>query len=117
MDCSKCHKQYAGKAQTAFNLRLNNHRKDARRTVAIRADRHFNCPNHDFNRDAKFTVIEELKNTDTFDKEKLKYILEKREDFWMIKLKTIQPDGLNDGLTILTRPSISDFNSYVSTQH
>ena len=61
-------------------------------------DRHFNCPNHDFNRDAKFTVIEELKNTDSFDKEKVKYILEKREDFWMIKLKTIHPDGLNDGL-------------------
>ena len=41
-------------------------------------------------------VIEELKNTDTFDK--VKYILEKRENFWMIKLKTIHPDGLNDGL-------------------
>ena len=117
MDCSKCHKQYAGKAQTAFNLRLNNHRKDVRRINAIRADRHFNCPNHDFNRDAKFTVIEELKNTDTFDKEKVKYILEKREDFWMIKLKTIHPMDLMMDLTILTRPSISDFNFYVSTQH
>ena len=98
MDCSKCHKQYVGKAQTAFNLRLNNHCKDVRRTDTIRADRHFNCPDHEFNRDAKFTVIEELKNTDTFDKKKVKYILEKREDFWMIKLKTIHPDGLNDGL-------------------
>ena len=98
MDCSKCHKQYVGKAQTVFNLRLNNHRKDVRRTDAIRADRHFNCPDHEFNRDAKFTVIEELKNTDTFDKKKVKYILEKGEDFWMIKLKTIHPDGLNDGL-------------------
>ena len=61
MDCSKCHKQCVGKAQTAFNLRLNNHHKDVRRTDAIRADRRFNCPNHDFNRDTKFTVIEELK--------------------------------------------------------
>ena len=43
----------------------------------------------------KFTVIEELKNTDTFDKKKVKHILEKCEDFWMIKLKTIHPDGLN----------------------
>ena len=59
MDCSKCHKQYVGKAQAAFNLRLNNHHKDVRRIDAIRADRHFNCPDHDFNRDAKFTVIEE----------------------------------------------------------
>ena len=85
MDCSKCQKQYVGKVQKAFNLRLKNHCKDVRRTDAIRADRHFNCPNHDFDRDVKFTVIEELKNTDTFDKEKVKYILEKREDFWMIK--------------------------------
>ena len=98
MDCSKCHKHNVGKAQTAFNLRLNNHHKDVRRTDAIRADRHLYCLDHDFNREAKFTFIEELKNTDTFDKEKVKYILEKREDFWMIKLKTIHPDGLNDGL-------------------
>ena len=81
MDCLKCHKQYVGKAQTAFNLMLNNHRKDIHRTDAIRANRHFNCPNHDFNRDAKFTVIEELKNTDTFDKEKVKYILENVRTF------------------------------------
>ena len=95
MDCSKCHKQYVGKA---FNLRLYNHCKDVHRIDAILAKRHFNCPNHDFNREAKFTVIKELKNTDTFNKKKVKYILEKREDFWMIKLKTIHPDGLNDGL-------------------
>ena len=69
MDCSRCHKQYVGKDQPPFNLRLNNHLKDVRGTDVIRADyRHFHCPNHDFNRDAKFTVIEELKNTDTFDK-------------------------------------------------
>ena len=71
MDCSKCHKQYVGKAQTAFNLRLNNHRKDVRRTDAIRADRHFNCPDHEFNRDAKFTVIEELKTQIPLIKRKL----------------------------------------------
>ena len=73
--------------------------------------RHFNCPNHDFNRYAKFTVTEELKNMDTFDKKKVRYILEKREDFLMIKLKTIHPDGLNDGLNHSMRPLISDFNS------
>ena len=95
MDCYKCRKQYGGKAQTAFNLRLNNHCEDVLRTDTIRADRHFNCPDHEFNRNAKFTVIEELKNTDTFDERKVEYILEKREDFWMIKLKTIHPDGLN----------------------
>ena len=47
----------------------------------------------------RITVIEELKNTDTFDKKEVKHILEKHEDFWMIKLKTIP-------LTILTRSLI-----------
>ena len=55
MDCSKCRKQYVGKAQTAFNLKLNNHRKGVRRTDAIRADRHFNSPDHDFDRNTKRT--------------------------------------------------------------
>ena len=29
LECKKCHIQYVGKAETDFNLRLNNHRKDA----------------------------------------------------------------------------------------
>ena len=29
LECKKCHIQYVGKAETDFNLRLNNHHKDA----------------------------------------------------------------------------------------
>ena len=29
MECKLCNKQYIGKAETAFNIRLNNHRKDS----------------------------------------------------------------------------------------
>ena len=28
MECRLCNKQYIGKAETAFNIRLSNHRKD-----------------------------------------------------------------------------------------
>ena len=30
-ECILCNKQYVGKAETNFNVRLNNHRKDAKK--------------------------------------------------------------------------------------
>ena len=41
MECTLCNKQYVGKAETTFNIRLNNHRKDTKDTNAILACRHF----------------------------------------------------------------------------
>ena len=37
MECTLCNKQDVGKAETAFNIRLNNHRKDIKDTNAILA--------------------------------------------------------------------------------
>ena len=47
-----------------------------------------------FNKHAKFTLIE-LFSDKNIDKELLKYRLKKGEDFWIIKLKTLQPHGFN----------------------
>ena len=58
-----CSIQYVGKSETPFNIRLNNHRKDVKRSDSIPACQHFNNNRHEFNRDAKFTVIEQLRNT------------------------------------------------------
>ena len=41
MDCTLCNKKYVGKAETAFNIRLNNHKKDNKDPNAILACRHF----------------------------------------------------------------------------
>ena len=41
LECKKCHIQYVGKAETDFNLRLNNHRKDVYKADAIIASCHF----------------------------------------------------------------------------
>jgi len=50
LDCLKCKIQYIGKAETAFYLRLNNHRKDSKQTRnVIPASAHFNQVNHNFN--------------------------------------------------------------------
>ena len=41
MECTLCNKQYVGKAKTAFDIRLNNHKKDIKNPNAILAYRHF----------------------------------------------------------------------------
>ena len=69
MECTLCKIQYVGKAETTFNIRLNNHRKDANgnNPKAIPASIHFKKPHHNFNKDAKFTLIEQINhiiNTD-----------------------------------------------------
>ena len=37
LECKKCHIQYEGNAETDFNSRPNNHRKDIYKADAIRA--------------------------------------------------------------------------------
>ena len=51
--------------ETAFNVRLNNHRNDVRNPHpnTILACKHFPEKNHNFNKHAKFIIIEELTNT------------------------------------------------------
>ena len=41
MECILCKMQYVGKAETAFNLRLNNYRKDTKKPNSILAWKHF----------------------------------------------------------------------------
>ena len=81
MECRKCHIQYIGKTETAFNQRLNNHRSNAYRPKpdTIPACKHFNGKDHDFNRDVKFILIEQIGNSKTI-AEKQKIILQ-RENF------------------------------------
>ena len=80
-----CNKQYTGKSETAFNLSLNNHRKDVNKQKLLQADQNFWLSGHNFNKHSKFTLIEQLNDNDkqgtikTSAKKKL-------EDFWIIKL-------------------------------
>ena len=54
----------------------------------------FKCQVHNFNTDAKFTIIEEVYNK-SLSKLKIRSLLEHREDFWILKLQTLSPQGLN----------------------
>ena len=98
IDCQKCGAQYVGKSETPFNIRLNNHRKDVQNLqVTLSVSQHFREANHSFNRDAKFTLIEKIKNNSMSQKD-MRRTLEDHEDLWILKLGTLRPNGLNDKL-------------------
>ena len=71
-----------GKAETAFNSRLNNHRKDIKNPNAILACRHFQQQGHNFNSHAKSIIIDKLVNTFS-SKDILRERLIQRENFWI----------------------------------
>ena len=95
LECYICNIQYVGKSETPFNIRLNNHRKDVKNPNAIPACKHFNRHDHDFNNHGKIIIIEQLRNIRTTSTEKLKERLKQRENFWLMKLETLEPLGLN----------------------
>ena len=62
MECILCKMQYVGKADTAVNPRLNNYRKDTKKPNSILACKHFQEQGHNFNKHAKFVIIDKLVN-------------------------------------------------------
>ena len=98
MECILCKLQYVGKPEIAFNLRLNNHRKDTNKHNSILAYKHFQEKGHNFNQNAKFIIIGKLANLHGY-KEALQEMLVIRETFWIQELKTLVPFGLNQELS------------------
>ena len=98
MECTLCNKQYVGKAETSFNIRLNNHRKNVNKPNGIVACKHFQQRDHNFNKHAKFIIIDQLKNLQK-PKEILRERLIERENFWIKTLDTLHPKGFNQELS------------------
>ena len=96
--CTLCNGQYVGKAEMAFNIRLNNHRKDTKNLNTILVCRNFQQQGHNFNSPAKYIVIEKLVNTSSSNDILRKHLIE-RENFWVRKLRTLFPHGLNQELS------------------
>ena len=98
MVCCLCEKsQYVGKSEYSVNLRINTHRNDVWRTDGPPGDKHFQMPVHNFNTQAKFTIIVEVYNK-SLSKLKIRSLLEHRVDFWILKLQALSPQGLNISL-------------------
>ena len=77
---------------------MNNHRKDVKDPKAIPEDKHFSQTEHIFNLHAKFIIIEQLQELEKTSNEILKERLKTRETFWITKLKTLTPSGLDQDL-------------------
>ena len=65
---------------------------------AILACAHFRKEGHNFIQHAKFTLIEQLTETENVSKATLKLRLKLREHFWILKLDTLSPKDLNQEL-------------------
>ena len=95
LECTKCNnKPYVGKCETPGNERINTHRHDAKSFDSIPVDAHFMEPGHNFNIHAKFTFIEKVRKNN-ISKFEMTRLLKQREDFWMLKLQTLKPNGFN----------------------
>ena len=93
-----CNIQYVGKSETSFNIILNNHRKDVSNPKGIPACVHFRKEGRNFIQHAKFTLIVPLTETENVSKVTLKLPLKLKQDFWILKLDTLSPKGLNQEL-------------------
>ena len=102
LECIRCKLQYVGKSEWPFNIRLNNYRHRIKSTdynKLLPVEQHFRSTNHNFTTDAKFTIIERIeKNIDNKENNSLTTILESHEDNWILRLKTLSPNGLNGKL-------------------
>ena len=75
---------------------------DIKNSNTIEASQHFNNLNHVFKRHEKFILIEQLNNIKKYIfYEVLKQRLENRKNYWIKKLKTLTPFGLNQEINLL----------------
>ena len=75
LKCIKCKIQYVGKAETDFNIRLNNHQKDVWKPYAIPTSLHFLGKIYNFIKNAKAILIKQIRHVDIVtekNKERLK---------------------------------------------
>ena len=66
-----------------------------KKSNAMEVCKNFNINEHTFSKHCKFIIIEQQQNINTTPTETLKLRLKERENFWIKKLKTLTPYGLN----------------------
>ena len=97
MACILCKMQYVKKAETAFSLRLNNHRKDTKKPNSVLAFKYFQEQGINFNKHAELIITDKLVSLHG-SKKTLREMLVVKESFWLQKLRTLVPFRLNQDL-------------------
>ena len=85
IECSKCGIQYVGMTKNALQTRFTSHRSDIRHEENTSVAKHFNQDGHSME-DLTIMIIDQ----EDSDKK-----LRERERYWIKKLKTKAPHGLN----------------------
>jgi len=94
LECKKCtlRHQYVGQTKRPLSARVAGHRAKARSNTTLPLYKHFAGADHDFERDARFSVLEKT----TTDR------LLARESHWIETLDTVYPHGLNSRYDLRT---------------
>ena len=90
IQCSKCKKQYVGQTSTCLRHRISQHINNKSSTNST-VDQHFSIPGH------TMTVqpIEQISTDHTDNVNTIRDKLYQRERYWINKLKSVYPQGLN----------------------
>ena len=92
ISCGKCGKQYVGETKGPLNIRMNGHRDDWRHKRFERSPtaEHFCLQGHDFLSHASVCCLES--NSEWKDNAR-----KSRESYWIRRLNTLNPSGINKG--------------------
>ena len=92
ISCSSCNKQYVGETKGPLNKRMKGHRDDWRHRMFERSPtaEHFHSADHDFLSNASVCCLEHNKEWSDSTR-KL------RESYWIRRLNTLCPFGINKG--------------------
>ena len=85
--CTRCHKQYVGKTINTLRERVSQHRSSIKVNQARYISKHFNLEHHSL-ANLKVQIIDTVSSSNLSD-------LHQLEVYWIHKLKTLQPKGLN----------------------
>ena len=96
IECKKCEEQYVGETSKPLKVRLSNHVSDINRYKGTSIAEHFNQFDHNGVEDLQITPILQIPDSDS----KIRDMLTRRkhESFFIKKLKTMSPLGINDKL-------------------
>ena len=85
--CTRCHKQYVGKTNNTLRERISQHRSSIKVKQVRYISKHFNLEHHSLD-NLKVQVIDTINSNNLSD-------LHQLEVYWIDKLNTLQPKGLN----------------------
>jgi len=94
IECKRCEEQYIGETSRSLKIRLGNHLSNIRLFKDTSVAEHFNQNDHDGNLDLMITPI--LQIPDQGSKVKDTLTRKKYETFFIEKLKSMAPDGMNE---------------------